>query len=193
MDGSAGYGVWIDYNQNNIFDASEKVSGSTGTGFLNMGPTTSITQSITIPTSALTGTTRMRVRIVEDDNYTGTNGAAILPCNASTSAADVMDWGETEDYTINITSATGITELTEVENLIIYPNPVTIILTLNQNLSGNLTYKILNLTGQEIQTGALNNSEKQITVTSLSEGIYFLQLYNSYQPLGQQRFIKINE
>ncbi len=45
----------------------------------------------------------MRVRIVEDDDYTmGSNGYSILPCNAGTSTTDVMDWGETEDYNINI-------------------------------------------------------------------------------------------
>lgn len=107
--GGNGYGVWIDYNHNNIFEASEKVSGTTSANPLAISSNTMITQSITVPTSALSGNTRMRVRIVEDDNYTlGTNGYSILPCNLSTSQTDVMDWGETEDYTINIAATTPI-------------------------------------------------------------------------------------
>lgn len=191
VHGGAGYGIWIDYDHNNVFDASEKVSGTTVGTPLTISSSTTITTSVTIPTTAMTGTTRMRVRIVEDDNYTGgANGYSIMPCNASTSDTDVMDWGETEDYTINITLPVGINELSEVYNLIIYPNPVTTTLSLNQNVSDNLTYKIFNLAGQETQTGTINNSGKQISVSALSDGIYFLQLFDSNKSLGQQKFIK---
>ena len=102
-----GWGVWIDFNQNNTFEASEKVAGSTGTGYLSVGSNTMVSPAIAIPATATSGNTRMRVRIVEDNAYTMVNGTAILPCNASTSAADVMDWGETEDYKVNIVNGTG--------------------------------------------------------------------------------------
>ncbi|MBS1589254.1 MAG: T9SS type A sorting domain-containing protein [Bacteroidetes bacterium] len=106
VHGAAGYGVWIDLNQNNIFEANEKVAGTNATTWLNISNNTVVTPSFTIPATALNGNTRMRVRIVEDDNYTQTYGAAILPCNASTSANDIMDWGETEDYVVNISGGT---------------------------------------------------------------------------------------
>jgi hypothetical protein len=106
VHGGAGYGVWIDFNHNNTFEANEKVAGSTANGWLDMNNNTTINATVSIPATALPGETRMRVRIVEDDEYTMTNGAAILPCNASTSATDIMDWGETEDYKVNITGGT---------------------------------------------------------------------------------------
>lgn len=194
VHGGTGYGVWIDYNQNNIFDASEKVGGSTGSAFLNISSNTTVTHSITIPTSALSGITRMRVRIVEDDAHSGGTDASVLACNASTSTTDVMDWGETEDYNINITqSSVGINELNDHNNIIIYPNPASTLLTLNQHVSGDLAYNIVDLTGKTIQTGTVNNSEKQIRITSLSEGIYFLQLFNGSEPIGMQKFIKTAE
>jgi hypothetical protein len=102
---ASGWGVWIDFNQNNTFEASEKVAGSTGTSYLSSASNApDISASMPIPANALVGNTRMRVRIVDDNAYSAVNGANIEPCNAGTTAADIMDWGETEDYTVNIVS-----------------------------------------------------------------------------------------
>lgn len=103
VHGGSGYGVWIDFNRNNTFETNEKVAGSTANGWLTLGNNVTVTPSIVIPATAQAGETRMRIRIVEDDNYTATNGAAILPCNTGTSSTAIMDWGETEDYKVNIT------------------------------------------------------------------------------------------
>ncbi len=190
VNGGCGYGVWIDYNKNNVFEANEKVSGTPVGESLDFDPNSTITQSITIPTTAATGQTRMRIRIVEDDNFSETNGYATLPCNASASSTDVMDWGETEDYTINITPALGTDDFQKATNFIVYPNPVTTILQVEQNLPGALSYKILNITGREILNGTLRGAKKQINVVSLSEGVYFLQLFEGSKALGQQKFVK---
>ena len=82
-------GVWIDYNQNSLFEASEGVvsinnAGSNGTSVL----------TLTIPAGAITGNTRMRVR--GGDNAVLTTGMA---CGATSSA-----FGETEDYIVTISS-----------------------------------------------------------------------------------------
>ena len=78
--GTDQYAVWIDFNHDSIFDASEE--------FILTG-TTLATGSITIPLSATIGSTRMRIRV----DYTATN--ALEPCN-------VHSYGEVEDYTVNI-------------------------------------------------------------------------------------------
>jgi hypothetical protein len=191
VHGAAGYGVWIDYNQNNLFEAAEKVAGSAGTAFLTLSPNTSVSQNIAIPASALPGSTRMRIRIVEDDGYTGANGASIMACNTSTAAADVMDWGETEDYTINITQSTvGLSEWGNAPTFTLYPNPVSNRLTLNKTAFDSLGYQVSDLSGQIIQTGTLNALEKHITVSALPDGVYFLQLLGSNEAFGLQKFIK---
>ena len=192
VNGGCGYGVWIDYNHNNIFETSEKISGTTVDNSLNISSSTTINQNVTIPLTAMTGITRMRVRIVEDDNYTmGTNGYSILPCNASTSTTDVMDWGETEDYSINLTAALGLDEVNQVGKLIVYPNPVTTIINVKLDITDKIIFKIVNLKGEEIQIGTINNTEKQINVSTLSDGIYFLQLFDNNKLLGQQKIVKI--
>lgn len=83
--------VFIDYNQNGLFtDAGETVYTSAGG---TVGPHTE-TANITIPLTAVPGTTKMRVIVVETGTPTG-----ITPCGT-------YNWGETEDYLVDIITAT---------------------------------------------------------------------------------------
>ena len=80
-----GAAVWIDYNKNGTFEASELVLD----GYLGTNPAT-YTGTAVIPANATNGTTRMRVRCVFFQNPN-----AIGPCANAT-------FGETEDYLITI-------------------------------------------------------------------------------------------
>ncbi len=84
---SKGVAVWIDYNQNGQFEATEFTSIGTGPG-----TTSQFTANISIPTTALNGTTRMRVR-------TRFGATAWLPTAACTNPSG---FGETEDYNVTI-------------------------------------------------------------------------------------------
>lgn len=78
-----GFGIWIDYNHNNLFtDAGEFVWNSGAAGFQVF------TGVITVPASAMLGITRMRVR----SNYAS---PPTSPCVNQT-------YGEVEDYQVNI-------------------------------------------------------------------------------------------
>ena len=89
-----GVAVWIDYNQNGTFETTEYVYNA----YSGADPAT-YNGSITIPLTALTGPTRMRVRC--DFNQ----------APLSTDPCTVFTFGETEDYTINITSATATIDM----------------------------------------------------------------------------------
>lgn len=80
---------WIDYNQNGTFENSE-YSSIAAASIANVASTA----NITIPTNALLGNTRMRIR---SRNVTGTITAA--------DACTLFGSGETEDYTITIGAA----------------------------------------------------------------------------------------
>ncbi len=82
--------VWIDFNQDDSFNnTSELVYDS---GFATLGQVQSF---INIPATAFTGNTRMRVAM----KWIDTGDIAPSACGA-------INYGEVEDYTINITSGT---------------------------------------------------------------------------------------
>ncbi|MGB5105620.1 MAG: GEVED domain-containing protein [Candidatus Zixiibacteriota bacterium] len=85
-------GVWVDWNQDMCFDASEQVIMSGGAAVF--------TGTVTPPLASLVGPTLMRVRIA----YTGA-----LP------ACGTTEYGEVEDYTINV--------VPYAPNATITPNP----------------------------------------------------------------------
>jgi hypothetical protein len=85
-------GVWIDLNQDGTFASTEQMAVSTVTA----GANGTFTAAITIPITALTGQTRMRIRGGNNATSTLVNTMA---CTATTGA------GETEDYLIYITDA----------------------------------------------------------------------------------------
>jgi GEVED domain/Secretion system C-terminal sorting domain/Fibronectin type III domain len=90
-DRTFGYGVWIDYNKDGDFtDAGEQVFSR-----LAASTVTPVTASITIPTTAALGTTRLRVSL--------NNDAIPTPCQ-------VVD-GQYQDYTVNITQDVVATQL----------------------------------------------------------------------------------
>jgi hypothetical protein len=174
VHGGCGYGIWIDYNHNNAFEANEKIDGTTAGATMTIGNDIVITKSVTIPTTAMTGNTRMRVRIVEDDNFT-MNSTDILPCNASTSPTDVMDWGETEDYTINIVGATGVNDIENSASVSIVPNPSM------GNFSITAPFEINHVQIIDIKGCVVFNNiaspQKSIAIQQVLEpGMYFLKL-----------------
>lgn len=178
VQGGVGIGAWIDYNHNNTFELSEKILNNPAAG-VPVGLTTTQTVSFSIPTNALTGTTRMRVRIVEDDNYNMANNYVIVPCNASTSAIDVMDWGETEDYNVNITSTTSdIEHLNDFNKITFYPNPIENQLSVSfSNTIENVKMSIKNINGEAINVNFINTTNSYTAdISCIPAGMYFLEI-----------------
>lgn len=82
-----GYSIWIDYNNDNDFDdANEQVA------LLTDNMSSPRTVNITIPSNATLGNKRLRINMV---NYY----VPSFPCQT-----DSGNFGETEDYTINLTA-----------------------------------------------------------------------------------------
>ncbi len=79
--GTFGFNIWIDYNNNNTFDATEKVFGSGGYVNPSAG-------SFIIPPGTPSGNYRMRIRA----HWLSTDP----------SACGTIAYGETEDYTLTV-------------------------------------------------------------------------------------------
>ena len=82
------FGVWIDFNRNIVFEATEYFSTGTNAGFLG-----SVSLSITVPAGASPGLTRMRIR--------GGDDFALSPSQACGASNDTH--GNGQDYLVNIT------------------------------------------------------------------------------------------
>jgi hypothetical protein len=188
VGGGAGYAALIDYNHDDIFDSTELVAGIKASVGMSLGPNVPVTATISVPATALAGNTRMRIRISEDDNYHATHiGAYELACDSLDSTAY---GGETEDYIVNILSVSGINEINNKPGFSLYPNPVNNLLTIENNLTGSLTYDIYNITGSEILRGTIKNAKEGIDVSMLNSGLYFIELAENGQLAGYEKFIK---
>lgn len=89
MGSNSGVAMWIDFNDNGLFEATE--SFNSGSWFYNANSAATI--SFTVPASAATGTHRLRIRLV---NYLP--GILMDPCAS-------YNLGEAEDYLVTIAPA----------------------------------------------------------------------------------------
>jgi hypothetical protein len=80
--------VWLDFNRNNVFDANERIYQNI-TSFSG-GTTVNFSFSFTLPNTATSGITRLRIRTRPDFD-----GAVATPC-------DEYSFGETEDYILTV-------------------------------------------------------------------------------------------
>jgi len=160
---SAGYGldynIYVDYNDNGVFDANELV--------LQMGSTVpgTVSGNFTVPATAPYGTHQMRVR---GEYYT--SGYPTGPCTQ-------LQYGETEDYGLDVILFTGINELTTGNVFSIYPNPLTSssILQLNAQVK-DAEVIIYDMLGKELMRKKLTGSRMEIEKGSLPSGFYFVKL-----------------
>ena len=170
--------VYIDYNQNGVFtDTGELVVSAAGS-------TSAATRSFafTVPTTAKNGATRMRV---------------VLSDNSATTSCGSYSYGETEDYTVNITggaaltsginSLTGTTPKQGVRTLAVYPNPATDRISLELGDAEITSVVVTDLRGARIE--GLTFSNGTLNVSSLAKGMYTLSVSDG-QKVFHQRFVK---
>lgn len=146
--------AWIDYNKDGVFDnTTELVFTST----VGTGP---YTTSITIPTTAVTGTTRMRVRL--SDSSAGHNA---LPCGTST-------YGEVEDYTLNIQGPTMAVSDVSKAGISVYPNPFTDVLKIS-DVKGVKSISVSDISGRQVKSLA---PSAELNLSNLKTGLYIVNL-----------------
>jgi hypothetical protein len=139
--------VFIDYNHNGTLnDAGEMIAVGNGSG--------SVTKSFTVPSTAKSGATRMRVVM----HYGSARGN---PCGTFT-------YGEAEDYTVNITGGTltGIASVSSanantLNSLLVTPDPVkgsSANLVLQVAKAGSVYIKVTDLTGRILRAETISSA-----------------------------------
>lgn len=155
--------VWIDWNQNCVFDANEMYDLGQAVNTAN-GPSSNSPLSIVVPADAVLGQTTMRVAT----KY----GEAATACENNHDA-------EVEDYTINVLASLSVEE-EEVSSFKVYPNPNNGEFTLQLNTYSNtdVTVDIFDLRGRKIFNTSFRNSteRKKINLKNAQSGMYMMVL-----------------
>ncbi|MET3730745.1 T9SS-dependent choice-of-anchor J family protein [Moheibacter stercoris] len=148
--------VWIDYNNNMVFEESEFTYVGTGSGSVVSG-------NIAIPAGTADGEYRMRVRVAAVGE---TSATWHMACD------ETQGYGETEDYTVNV-GTLGLPSMAN-NSFAYYPNPTTGLV----NISSAKTIEnvqVYNLLGQEVLTTS-KVANGQINVQALTSGTYIFRV-----------------
>lgn len=172
---NAVFNVFIDYNQNGIFDAAERLvtvanqpAGANGKAGVSLG-------TFTIPATALTGITGMRIHLDEGGS------ATTDPCSSPY-------YGEIEDYLVDIKNApdVGATALVSPVNNQCGSNPTKVIVrlknfsatdtsyytTVRTNITGSITATLNGGFCRLLPPGAQDTAEMPITLNTIGGGTY---------------------
>lgn len=161
------YDIWIDFNRDGQFDDVTELVAS-----IAKTKNVSVSGNIYIPSNVSAGTTRMRVSMKYNGNAT--------PC-------EIFQWGEVEDYNVNLVSGGGSARnafgdaLTvkageDLESIAMYPNPVSDRLSFNYQVRDMVHITIVNNTGQLLLSRTfIQDEEMDLNVSHLKNGIYIVQ------------------
>ncbi len=171
--------VWIDFNQNGTFETTEQVVTGTSTSAANF------TASVAVPTTALLGSTRMRV---------------LMSDVSTTPACGSFAYGEAEDYPVTISATAPIIDegvagsqrlRNEVlDNVVVFPNPANdnIDVTLNFT-SENVKISLMSSKGDVLKKAKATNNLATFDVSGLASGVYIIQIDNG-EKIITKRFVK---
>jgi hypothetical protein len=162
--------VWIDFNDNNIFEVSEKVVTNFVIGAGQNAGTFTETVDLVIPPGANTGNHIMRAKI---------NWNSAVPDDA----CEVTTYGETEDYTASIqTLSVAEFSLDNSSDLkIIDQGENQFEAILNTSFEGDVYAAIYNMNGQQLKfknlsKSSINSYIVKLDMSQATSGVYTLKI-----------------
>jgi len=176
------WAVWIDYDQDGTFESNELViSGSSSSA-------NNLYADFTIPTSALTGQTRMRVSMKYN--------------SAQTACETNFSYGEVEDYTVNISNSTNLFSIHRENNrndidqlgnetpkeYLVYPNPSVSDFTLSTDRQAVKNLKVISVKG-EVVYEVDDYEGTPINVDYLKKGVYVIHIFDG-QKIIRKKLLK---
>lgn len=176
LDVKIGYGwyeesvsMWIDFNNNFIFEENEFF-------YIGEGTNTTLTKSIEIPEYVQPGSYRLRLRL------------ATVGANHATwdKSCDVSQfYGETEDYTVNIVEKLGLNE-TYTSKVKLYPNPVKDILNITK-MDKMSSLDVIDSSGKIVLR---EEGGEKLNLTRLKNGVYLVKIYYIDGSISTHKIIK---
>jgi PKD repeat protein len=159
--------VWVDWNRDGDFDDAGEVNVINGSGPYNV--------NLSVPSGAVLGATRMRIRLSYGNSL-------------STACGD--GWtGEVEDYTINISGASGAQAgarqaLNNGQGAEAYPNPSidgNYTVTIPANGEAKTVIRVFNMRGKLVKTQRAERNQATLSIKGLPKGLYQMQIISGKQ------------
>ncbi|MCW3160025.1 fibronectin type III domain-containing protein [Chryseobacterium oryctis] len=152
---TCGFAVWVDWNNNLTFEATERVHVTTG----YVSSTSGI---ITVPAGTVAGNYRMRAVV----DYT--SSAPSIPCGA-------LSRGEYVDLIFEVVSSLATSEVNaNKQEVKVYPNPFEDVLYI-ENMKDVKSVAITDLAGRVVKT--ISNPTKELRLHELNAGLYLVTIY----------------
>ena len=176
--------VFIDLDHDNYLDITGEMLASSP-NLTNSSWGTGI--DITIPLTADTGMTRMRIV-----GYGYDAGVSMASCPNGLPSSFSPQRGEVEDYNVRILPpTTGINNLTS-KTIGVYPHPVVAEATISIHTSENLKGArliIKDLTGRTIKEMPMEQSTLSFSRAGMTAGLYTCHVYNGGSCIGSGRIM----
>lgn len=163
-----GVTVWVDFNRNGVYEASEMVMSSTAN---KINP---VTATFAVPADAYMGEKTVGMRVALKFNATQT-----MPCGSFT-------YGEVEDYGVKIVPNTLAVNNVKANQVQVYPNPAIEVLNISK-VSEKANFIIYNMTGQVVNKGKVIDNKVQ--VSQLQKGAYIISVDNAGE-VTKVKFLK---
>jgi hypothetical protein len=172
FNGDTRTSLWIDYDHSGTYDVNEWVQVCT-TSIAD----TNVLVGFTIPQTALTGLTGMRIR-----------SRVTAGVNDSTTACANFGTGEIEDYVINILPEIVGLNANVVNNFTLFPNPNIgqFQLKSSVNIQDVVVY---DLAGRRVNAAVSLRNPQLAEINIAEKGLYFIQLRDVNQQLSTQRVV----
>jgi hypothetical protein len=172
--------VFIDWNQNYVFEPATELYDLGDVTNVNAGV---LSASIMVPSNAVNGSTRMRVSIEANDDP----GA----CDSD----HMIEWGETEDYSVVITGGLSVSEDEDFKDFVLYPNPTngTVNISLLLGSTEKIEVDLIDLLGKTIKTTIFTTNNlifsEELKYENLSKGLYFIKITQKNKTTSKQLII----
>ncbi len=163
--------VWIDWNQNCSFDDAGEEYDLGEADNVSNGSTANSGMMIMVPSTALSGSTTMRV----STKYTSRN-TIVFPTSCENGAD-----AEVEDYRVDVQNTLSVTD-NMIEDFAIWPNPSNGKFTINFSTiaSNKVTINVFDIRGRSIFEKKYNstttNFNQELNMSSASAGMYMVRV-----------------
>lgn len=167
-----GLTFFIDWNNDGDFDDTNEAFNTT-TPLTGTGTTANnfplIAATFTVPSNAVVGNLRMRIKT----NYFPTTNNTTQLATLSSACSNVIN-GQSEDHilTVNAQQSLAVSDIDKTENLSVYPNPFSGILNIS-DIKGVKFISINDISGREVKSLA---PATEINLSDLKTGLYIVNL-----------------